>query len=296
MSKTLIITTNNKRKHLFTEMKKVIYLLAIVVMIGSVVFAVLNRQHLLNVYLKIDQVEKRTRIVTTDLGEKEDVQDQLVNQELESKDSKQQREAKLAATRNQLTIVNRKITEQKRLIEMAEIEILEYRQLIKLHFPNGGYRTPEQLDSIYQANLAKQSTLNEYLQRLEGDIDSISNQNKLQRAKIGEEETIQLEKQRKVLLGELQARVIAINSDYGFVMVNAGSAHGIDSKQTFLVKNGNKRVGRLRIAYITDKVCLCDIVSESKQQTRISVGDYAIIESPLASVNHSPSIPSSYPK
>lgn len=267
-------------------MKKLIYLLAIFLMICSVILAVINRQYLLNLHSKIEQVEKQTRLVTTDLGAKEDIQDELESQEFSTQDAKQKKQAQLAAIRSELTIINRKTDQQKRQIETAEIEILEFNQLIKLHFPDGKYQTPEQLEAIYQANLAKKSSLNEYKQELESEIESITNRNIHRREKIGEEELIQLDNQRKVLLSELHARVIAINSDYGFVILNVGALHGLDAQKTFVVKRGNQRVGRLRIINLTDQVCLCDIVAESKDNnnpTKISVGDSAIIETPLAS-------------
>ena len=76
------------------------------------------------------------------------------------------------------------------------------------------------------------------------------------------------------------ATVIAVNNEWGFVMVNAGRAHGVEADSSLLVKRGNVRIARLRLVNLQDTACVCDVVKESLMKgIKVQPGDKVIFES-----------------
>ena len=96
---------------------------------------------------------------------------------------------------------------------------------------------------------------------------------------VKKEEKFQMERAQKLALNGMVATVIAVNKEWGFVMVNAGRAHGVSGESSLLVKRGNSRVARLRIVNLQDTVSVCDVVKDSLiKGIKIQPGDKVIFE------------------
>ena len=102
----------------------------------------------------------------------------------------------------------------------------------------------------------------------------------MQVAKVKEEEKFQVQRAQKLAINGLIATVIAVNKDWGFVMVNAGREHGVQADSSLLVKRGNSRIARLRIVNLGDRSIVADVVDESLTSgIDVKPGDKIIFES-----------------
>jgi hypothetical protein len=90
---------------------------------------------------------------------------------------------------------------------------------------------------------------------------------------------LRIQHARNVALNGLEATVIAVNRDWGFVMVNVGKALGVTADVSLLVKRGGERVARLRITDISEEVLMSEVIEGSLDEgVRVLPGDKVILE------------------
>ena len=258
-------------------MKKVIYLLSILCLAAAVIFAIHNRRLLEQTDKNIAEVAERKIKVTRALTEKEEERDILKESKSETVDTKQQIVASVEDKKRTLAIVNRKIDggleERKELsVQQKEMDLA-----IKELFRGNALQTVEQLSASQQAYHDSLSSLRSQMGELNEEIAWLKVQNQSQTEVVGVEEEHQIERIKKISRGQLQGTVIAINHDWGFVMVNAGEAHGIETGTTFLVNRAKRRVARLAITHLREGVCLCRVQRDDNIEA-VRIGDSVIIE------------------
>jgi hypothetical protein len=77
----------------------------------------------------------------------------------------------------------------------------------------------------------------------------------------------------------LNARIVAVNADWGFVVVNAGKSVGITDATKLLVTRGGQTVGKLNIVSIQGERTVANIVPETLTAgMSVSPGDQVILE------------------
>ena len=77
----------------------------------------------------------------------------------------------------------------------------------------------------------------------------------------------------------LNARIVAVNSDWGFVVVNAGKTFGITEAAKLLVIRGTQTVGKLSIVSVEGERTVANIIPESiSKGINIAPGDLVILE------------------
>lgn len=77
----------------------------------------------------------------------------------------------------------------------------------------------------------------------------------------------------------LNAQIVAVNSDWGFVIVNAGQSLGITEATKLLVTRGTQTIGKLSIVSVQGDRTVANILSDTLSQgTSISPGDRVILE------------------
>ena len=115
---------------------------------------------------------------------------------------------------------------------------------------------------------------------LMAQVEAANQTKQVQVAKVREEEKFQVQRAQKLAVNGLIATVIAVNKDWGFVMVNAGREHGVSADSSLLVKRGNSRIARLRIVNLEDRSIVADVVDESLTSgIDVKPGDKIIFES-----------------
>lgn len=77
----------------------------------------------------------------------------------------------------------------------------------------------------------------------------------------------------------LNAQVVAVNSDWGFVVVNAGQSLGITEATKLLVTRGTQTIGKLSIVSVQGERTVANILSDTLAQgVAIAPGDRVILE------------------
>jgi predicted nucleic acid-binding Zn-ribbon protein len=79
----------------------------------------------------------------------------------------------------------------------------------------------------------------------------------------------------------LEASITAVDQEWGFVVINAGSNRGIEPDSQLLVRRGDENIGKLTIVSIEKSQTIADIVMSSVASGgRIVRGDKVIFEKP----------------
>ena len=137
-------------------------------------------------------------------------------------------------------------------------------------------------------------TINEDINKLkqtiadnEGKVEKIKEESstKEKEVKKAEEELVEQEKridERKKLFerNRLTATIVAVNNDWGFVVIEGGTNKNITTDTKLLVTRGNDAIGKLNIVAVQANKTLANIVTKSvRPGMSIAPGDKVILES-----------------
>lgn len=260
-------------------MKKFIMILSCLAMIGAAVVGVLNKSDLEKVNDEVKKVRVAVTDVTAKLGEVEDKRDDAAEKETQAKDARNQAAAAISEAEQKLKIVQRAVEDSSDEMKKVEIEKKEIDLAVQKIFPDGKIKTSEDL----QATLTMlKDTLTEAQNKkteLTAQLSTVAQSKQGDVAKVREEEKFQMQRAQKLALNGLVATVIAVNKEWGFVMVNAGRQHGVSPEASLLVKRGNSRIARLRIVNLEEASVIADLVDESLVSgVEVQPGDKVIFE------------------
>jgi transcription elongation GreA/GreB family factor len=260
-------------------MKKFIMILAGFAMLGAAVVGWLNKTDFEKVNAELASLKSDVTEVTSKLGEAEDKRDDAEEKETQAKDTRNQAAAAVAESEQKLKVVQRSLEEVTGNLKKAEIEKKEIDLAIRKVFPDGNIKSSQDL----QMTLTMlKDTLTESQNKkteLNTQLGSAAQAKQVQVSKVKEEENYQVQRAQRLALNGLVATVIAVNKEWGFVMINAGRSHGVAPDASLLVKRGNSRIARLRIVNLEDMVVVADIVDESiVSGIEVQPGDKVIFE------------------
>lgn len=140
-------------------------------------------------------------------------------------------------------------------------------------------RTPESVQADYKMLEDRLTSQQAELTSLKDDYRTTDTEVEKNTGRIADLQEEEVERRQRVALNGMEAMVIAINRDYGFVIVNAGSDIGVTSDASLLVQRGVDRIGRLRIRQVDKKVTIADIIPGSVSPgAQIMVRDKVIFE------------------
>lgn len=248
-------------------------------MLGAAVVGVLNKKDLDAVYAEVASVKSDVTDITAKLGEAEDKKDEAETKETQAKDTRNQAAAAVSESEGKLKTLERSLEVVTAELMKVEIEKKEIDLLVKTTFPDGTIKSAEDLQ---MALTMLKTTLTEAQAKkteLTTALGTAAQSKQVQVGKVKEEEKYQNQRAQRLSLNSLVATVIAVNRDWGFVMVNAGRAHGVSPEASLLVKRGNSRVARLRIVNLEEMVTVANIVEDSLVSgIEVQAGDKIIFE------------------
>jgi FtsZ-interacting cell division protein ZipA len=260
-------------------MKKFIMILSGLAMIGAAVVGVLNKNDFEKVNDQAKALRSEVTDVTAKLGEAEDKRDESVEKETQAKDSRNQAAAAVSEAEQKLKVVQRAVDDVSDELKKVEIEKKEIDLAVQKIFPDGNIKSSEDLqmtltmlkDSLTEAQNKKTE--------LNAQLGTAAQSKQVEVAKVREEEKFQMQRAQKLALNGLVATVIAVNREWGFVMINAGRQHGVSPEASLLVKRGNSRIARLRIVNLEESSVVADLVDESLANgIDVQPGDKVIFE------------------
>lgn len=260
-------------------MKKFIMILAAFAMLGAAVVGVLNKNDLEAVIADLEKVRGEVSEATEQLGAAEDERDDATEKETQAKDGRNQAAAAVEGVKQNLKIIERSIEDVSAELKKMEIEKKEIDLAVREAFPDGDIKTPEDLQMTLTMLKDTLSEKQNKKSEMNAQLSSAAQVKQTQVAKVREEEQHQIQRAQQVSLGGVVATVIAVNKDWGFVMVNAGRQNGVQPDASLLVKRGNVRVARLRIVTLEEASVVADVVEESLTSGfSVQPGDKVIFE------------------
>ncbi len=260
-------------------MKKFVMALSILAMGGSALVGVLNKTDLVAEIDLLAKTKQTLSKVVADLRETEDNLATAQENEKQSKNARDQVAANVSETEQNLNRTNAQIEGVNKDLADTQLKKKEIDLAIRKIFPDGNIKSADDVRKerkmLADALTEKQNSKSE----LEASLASVQSARAKQEERVKQGEANQIVRAQQVALNGLEATVIAVNRDYGFVMVNAGKNYGVTAESSLLVKRGNERVARLRIVSLEPNMVVCDIITESLAEgAKISPGDKVIFE------------------
>lgn len=256
-------------------MKKLVMVLGILMMAGAAALGVMNMKTLQSEQSLRDEATEGLRQVKIDHVK---VDDSLVTAREDRRAAKDQRDdtsAQMSVMSNTLSRQDSEIMKLRGAVEKATIEKKELDLLTE----GVGAGSVEELEKNVQAQkdaLAnrqneKQSVMVE-LETKQKEVAVIADQ-------VRDLQQERVDTARNVALNGLEATVIAVNREWGFVMVNVGKGLGVTGDASLLVKRAGERIARLRITDISDEVLMSEVIEGSLAEgARVLPGDKVIFE------------------
>lgn len=256
-------------------MKKLVLVLGILAMAGAAALGVMNMKSLQSEQTDLAEAKDGIKKAKVEHGK---VDDSLVTARDDRRFAKDQRDdtsAQLSVLNNTLSRQGSEIMKLQTSIEKAKVEKKELDLLIS----EVGASSVEDLEKKVQAQKDALAMRQNEKQSVMAELDQRNKETNAMEGQVQDLQKKRLEHARNVALNGLEATVIAVNRDWGFVMVNVGKALGVSAEASLLVKRGGERIARLRITDISDEVLMSEVIDGSLAEgARVLPGDKVIFE------------------
>jgi hypothetical protein len=137
----------------------------------------------------------------------------------------------------------------------------------------------EKIAEIEENKTAKENKLAELETLVTGAEQSLSSN----RAEAGRLSTRNVERNARINRNSMQAVVTAVNQDWGFLVIGAGSNSGFTPQSSLIVQRDGRRIGRVRPSSIEPTQTIAEIDFDSLATgVRIQPGDRVILATPLS--------------
>ncbi|MDA9922418.1 hypothetical protein N9E25_03705 [Verrucomicrobiales bacterium] len=260
-------------------MKKFVMILAGLAMIGAVAVGVINKGDREDIVTELEGLDISVKDVNAKLNVAEDKREDTLEKETQAKDGRNQAAAAVEGVKQDLKIVERALEDVEAEIKKVEIEQKEIDLAVQRVFPDGNIKSAEELRMTLTMHKDTLTERQNKKAELIAQMEAANQAKQVQISKVREEEKYQNQRAQKLAVGGLVATVTAVNNEWGFVMVNAGQAHGVSPDASLLVKRGNSRIGRLRIVNLEAASTIADVVDDSiVPGINVQPGDKVIFE------------------
>lgn len=261
-------------------MKKFIMALSILAMGGGAFLGVLNKQTLIDERTLANDAQEQVTELKGNLNQAEDDLTKATEERTQAQDSRDQISATLSETQQQIKRQMAQITTSQQELEKMKVEKQEIDLAISKVFPPGSpIKTVEELQQAQQALKDQLTEQKNKKTDLMAQLQTIQTDMQTGEQKVRELEAYQIDRAKEIALNGLEATVIAVNRNFGFVMVNAGKNLGVKPESSLLVKRGTDRIARLQIRELETNVLVADVVADSVPAgVKVLPGDKVIFE------------------
>jgi len=258
-------------------MTKVLFLLSAIVMVVAIAFSYLNRQTF---------VQNREARVNTD------------KQIATEKNNANKAADEVAGLKSGIAAMNNEVSSENERLHQAEIKVKnaeseatrtndEYKstdaEIKKIKEQVGNLPPGVTVETINEDIAKRKATIAENAAKAtKGEEETQAKQKELKRV---QDELTDVQKrieERKKLFerNRLTATIVAVNNDWGFVVIDGGANKSITTDTKLLVTRGNNTIGKLAIVQVEPNKTLANIVQKSvRPGMSIAPGDKVILES-----------------
>ena len=261
-------------------MTKVLFLLSAVVMVVAAFFSYQNHESFVNARLSRIDNDKKIRAKTSQLT---DLVKQIVELQDNMKktgDEVQQETERLNQSKIKLKNVTNEaerhtgdITEKQNRLKDVQAKLAD---LFKTMPPGTTVETLDQAINQYKTTIANNTKqVEDAAAGTKAKLDEVKKQQ-------GERDsTLKHIEERRHLFerNSLSATIVAVNSDWGFVVIDAGNNKNITAETKLLVTRGEQTVGKLNIVAVESSKTVANIDQKSlRRGLSIAPGDRVILE------------------
>ncbi len=256
-------------------MKKLVMTLAILAMAGAATLGVMNMKNVKTEKVLLAEAKESLLEAKKTRGELDDSLVTATEDRSAAKDSRDQTSADLSLTNEAIKRQDSQISNLQKDIEAAEVKKKEIDLVVKeLDVDN-----VEELEKNIQMQKDMLANRQNELQSAIAELETKQNDTLVAEQAVQELQQERVDHAKNVALNGLEATVIAVNREWGFVMVNVGKALGVSPEASLLVKRSGERIARLRITDISEEVLMAEIVEGSLVEGgRVTPGDKVIFE------------------
>lgn len=257
-------------------MTKVLFILSAVVMLVASFFAYQNGRAFAETRSNVERVnldlQKQLNVVTAAVKQVTDVANNLdaVKTELEAE------EEKIKAQKLKLAQADNDSKSAQSNLDAGNKDLADLKT--KLDKLPQGVKTETLVEDI--------NNMKKAIAELEAEAEKKKKDVEAEEAKVadtrkGLDDLVRKIEDRKKSFdrNSLSARVVAVNSDWGFVVVDAGQSRGITEATKLLVTRGTQTVGKLSIVSVQNNRTIANILPDTLAEgMSITPGDRVILE------------------
>lgn len=193
-------------------------------------------------------------------------------------------ESDISALNGEIGSAKTKIKQFETEIETQVAEIKQFEDALaelKKFFESMNVNDMEELNDkikeLQGTTIAREKELAETQALVEGAKTAVA---KLEE-QLGAGRNRQMERNRGLQVNTSEAVIMAVNADWGFVVINAGESQGYRGDNSLIVKRGETYIAKLAITSISKNQMVADILPKSVAKgMSVMPGDRVILQSP----------------
>lgn len=256
-------------------MKKLVMTLAILAMAGAATLGVMNMKSVKAEKVFLAEAKESLLNAKKVRGELDDSLVTATEARSSARDSRDQTSADLSLTNEAVNRQESQIANLQKEIETDQVKKKEIDLVVK----EIGVDNVEELEQNIQMQKDMLANRQNEQQAAVAELETKKGDTLIAEQGVRELQQERIDHAKNVALNGLEATVIAVNREWGFVMVNVGKMLGVAPDASLLVKRGGERVARLRITDISEEVLMAEIVEGSLVEGgRVTPGDKVIFE------------------
>lgn len=143
------------------------------------------------------------------------------------------------------------------------------------------FNDPQEVIDRDNAAKEKNKELLASLEEINVIVDAAAKKVGTQEEQLGVLQDRQRDYRAKLANNGSEYRIVAVDPEWGFVVVNAGEDSKINAQSVFLVSRGGKGVAKLKVSSLEKRQTVADVVDGSLAEgNRLEVGDKVILLNP----------------
>lgn len=177
----------------------------------------------------------------------------------------------------EIASLDEQIAEQQAEIDNYEAVIAELQEFFRDMEVDNLEQLNDMIEELAQDRVAREREVAEVEAAIEAANSDISRlEGQIVTARRGLAERAQ-----RVQVNTREPLIVAVNNEWGFVIINAGTREGFTAENTLLAKRGDRFIAKLSVTSITDNQIVADLVPDTLVRgAALQPGDRVILEEP----------------
>lgn len=247
-------------------MIKVFLILTSAMLIATAIFGFLNRQSLIAESQKTQEANDKWKTANQELVQAEATLQDSQEELKAAKDDRDQSDAKLTLAREKLTQKERGVSELEMTLAEENLKLKEMNVVLeKFKDPaTGEMPSIEKLRDQQAAKSEKLANTRAETETLRQQTVEVNKSSAALEAQIQGHIDKQKDRAASFIRNGFEATITAVNTDWGFVIIDAGKDKGVKADSPLLVSTQDgTRIGKLNIISIEPTVTVADIDQDS---------------------------------